>query len=106
MVARPFDMYHYHYRRKGVTGYADLRTDEVVTIAGISRDLTEMMVTTGVVNRSENMVHCRLRAFIDVEDPEAIRYAQVGHHHGMAYGDVREEMEALGKVLGVTVHSV
>jgi hypothetical protein len=106
MVSGPFDMFGFHYRDMGVTGYADLRQDEVVTIAGISRDLNEMMVTTGIVRSSENMVHCRLRAFIDVEDPEAIRYAQVGHHHSMAYGDVREEVKALGKVLGLEVHSV
>jgi len=103
LATAPLDLFGFHRRGEGVTGYADLRTGEPATVCGLSRDLGEMLVIGGSVARSENMVHCRTRVFIDIEDASAIRHARVGHHYTMVYGDVRERMRALGRVLGVGV---
>ena len=98
--ARPFSLRDSHHMEHGVNAYVELETGTEVTVARFSRTLDAITVAPGEVVGCRDTVACRTTPVIRVSDARQLIKATCGNHQAVVYGDVVEEVEALGDILG------
>jgi L-fucose isomerase-like protein len=103
---QPYSLHDYHGRKPGPTVRTRAPVGETVTIARLTRDLAQLLLTTGTVIASHTGIrHCRNTLVIDVADRERVLGAVRGvqNHYVVAYGDHREALRAQARAAGIPV---
>lgn len=95
----------YHGRKFGVTGYAEIKADEPMTLLNVNKFLSKISVIEGTVKYSEDGIHCRIIIHMSVEGeikrvPEIIVGSQ---HVSMTFGHWLRALKKVGFLLGFDV---
>lgn len=103
MATSGFTVRDYHGRGFGVTGYAQIRSGEAMTLLNIDPDLQQMSVLEGTVEGSEDGGHCRVIVHMTVDgDVRRVPEVMVGSQHvSMTFGRWLDVLEEAGKLLGI-----
>ncbi len=106
MASTKYIIRDYHGRRFGVTAYADIKTNQPMTLLNISSNLNEMTVMEGTIKSSEDGGHCRVIIRMSVDgDIKRIPEILVGSQHiSMTFGHWLDALLEVGRVLGFKVH--
>ncbi|RLI12845.1 hypothetical protein DRO35_02040 [Candidatus Bathyarchaeota archaeon] len=96
----------FHATGKGLTGYIELDRGRKVTIMGMDRNARRLWCTCGEIVWTEDTVHCRTSIGVKVKDAKRVGREGFGHHQAMTYGDWVEEIEMLGRILKLDVHTI
>ncbi|MEA3344950.1 MAG: hypothetical protein U9Q78_01665 [Chloroflexota bacterium] len=92
----------FHESGKGLTGYVELEKGQAVTVARLSDISMEAWATVGEVMWTQDTAHCRTSIGIRVPDAkQAFRCAvtDLEEHQVVAYGDYRDELSILYRML-------
>lgn len=92
----------FHEVKKGSTLYGDLK-EEQVTIGGMNFDSSEMWLSKGKVDWTEDTAHCRVSIGFEVEDAKRIAREALGHHQVTIYGDYIKSLKLLANFIGLDV---
>jgi L-fucose isomerase-like protein len=105
MASTKFTIRDYHGRKFGVTGYADVKTGQPMTLLNIDKFLRKMCVIEGTVKDSEDGIHCRVIIHMSVNgDLRKIPEILVGSQHiSMAYGHWLGALKEVGNLLGFEI---
>lgn len=91
----------FHASKKGLTGFIKLKKGEKVTIVGMDRQAKRIWYSEGEILWTEDTVHCRTSIGIKVKDAKRIGKESFGHHQVIAYGNLTDEIEMLGKIFKI-----
>jgi len=105
MAASGYTVRDYHGRRFGVTGYADIKDDQPMTLLNVNSALDRMSVVEGTIKGSEDGIHCRIIIHMDVDgDIERVPEIIVGSQHvSMTFGHWLNSLSEAGALLGLEV---
>jgi L-fucose isomerase-like protein len=105
MASTKFTIRDYHGRKFGVTGYADVKTGQPMTLLNIDKSLRKMCVIEGTVKDSEDGIHCRVIIHMSVNgDLRKIPEILVGSQHiSMTYGHWLGALKEVGNLLGFEI---
>jgi len=105
MASTKYTIRDYHGRGFGVTGYADIKAGEPMTLLNMDSSLNKILVVEGWVKRSEDGIHCRIIIHMDVKgDIERLPDLIVGSQHiSMTYGHWLNALKETGKLLNLEV---
>jgi len=105
MASTKYTIRDYHGRGFGVTGYADIKSGEPMTLLNMDSSLNKILVVEGWVKRSEDGIHCRIIIHMDVKgDIERLSDLIVGSQHiSMTYGHWLNALKETGKLLNLEV---
>jgi len=105
MASTKYTIRDYHGRGFGVTGYADIKAGEPMTLLNMDSSLNKILVVEGWVKRSEDGIHCRIIIHMDVKgDVERLPDLIVGSQHiSMTYGHWLNALKETGKLLNLEV---
>jgi len=105
MASTGFTVRDYHGRRFGVTGYADIKADQPMTLLNLDSSLERISVIEGRVKSSEDGIHCRVIVHMDVDgNVEKVPEIIVGSQHvSMTFGHWLSALEEVGHLLGFEV---
>ncbi|MCD6538470.1 hypothetical protein J7L18_07690 [Candidatus Bathyarchaeota archaeon] len=105
MASTKYTIRDYHGRGFGVTGYADIKSGEPMTLLNMDSSLNKILVVEGWVKRSEDGIHCRIIIHMDVKgDVERLPDLIVGSQHiSMTYGHWLNALKETGKLLNLKV---
>ncbi|RLG92565.1 hypothetical protein DRO37_09215 [Candidatus Bathyarchaeota archaeon] len=105
MASTKYTIRDYHGRGFGVTGYADIKSGEPMTLLNMDSSLSKILVVEGWVKRSEDGIHCRIIIHMDVKgDIERLPDLIVGSQHiSMTYGHWLNALKETGKLLNLEV---
>ena len=105
MASTKYTIRDYHGRGFGVTGYADIKAGEPMTLLNMDSSLSKILVVEGWVKRSEDGIHCRIIIHMDVKgDVEKLPEIIVGSQHiSMTYGHWLNALKEAGKLLNLEV---
>ncbi len=105
MASTGYTVRDYHGRRFGVTGYADIKSDQPMTLLNVNSALDRMSVLEGMIKSSEDGIHCRIVIHMDVDgDIERVSDVIVGSQHvSMTFGHWFDSLSAAGDLLGLDV---
>jgi len=105
MASTGFTVRDYHGRRFGVTGYADIKADQPMTLLNLDSSLERISVIEGRVKSSEDGIHCRVIVHMDVDgNIERVPEIIVGSQHvSMTFGHWLSALEEVGHLLGFEV---
>ncbi len=105
MSSTKFIIRDYHGRKFGVTGYAEIKRNQPVTLLNISSSLDKMTVIEGFTKWSEDGIHCRVIVHIDVKgNVEDIPRILVGSQHiSMTFGHWLNTLKRVGEILQMEV---
>jgi len=108
MATTGYRVRDYHGRKFGVTGYADIKTDQPVTLLNVDKSLNRMSVIEGTTKYSEDGIHCRIIIHIDVNgDAKRVPQIIVGSQHvSMAFGHWLRALREAGTLLGLDVQHI
>jgi len=95
----------FHEVQKGSTLYGDLK-NEIVTFGGMNFDSSEMWLSKGKVDWTEDTAHCRVSIGFKVEDAKRIARQSLGHHQVTVYGDHLQSLKLLAKFIGLKVKEI
>lgn len=95
----------YHGRKFGVTGYADIKADQPVTLLNVDKSLDRISVIEGTVKSSEDGIHCRIIVHMSVDgDIKRVPEIIVGSQHvSMTFGRWLRVLKEVGALLGFDV---
>jgi len=105
MASTKYTIRDYHGRGFGVTGYADIKSGEPMTLLNMDSSLNKILVVEGWVKRSEDGIHCRIIIHMDVKgNIERLPDLIVGSQHiSMTYGHWLNALKETGKLLNLEV---
>ena len=108
MATTGYRVRDYHGRKFGVTGYADIKTDQPVTLLNVDKSLNRMSVIEGTTKYSEDGIHCRIIVHIDVNgDAKRVPQIIVGSQHvSMTFGRWLRALKEAGSLLGLDVQHI
>lgn len=105
--------YHNQKFTGSLTAFVKMGINQEVTVCRLSGDLRDMLVTRGVVVDCKNSDdcedisgYCRMVVKIKIDAPKKFIHKTSGNHQVMVYGDYREELRELNKLLGITTVEV
>lgn len=105
--------YHNQKFTGSLTAFVGMSINQEVTVCRLSGDLKNMFVTRGVVLDCKNSDdckdisgYCRMVVKIKVDAPGKFIHKTSGNHQVMVYGDYREELRELNRLLGITTVEV
>ena len=98
----------FHGRKFGVTGYADIKENQPMTILNMDKSLAKINVIEGNIKGSEDGIHCRVVIHMSVDgDINRIPEIIVGDQHvSMAFGHWLAALKETGKLLGFEVEQI
>jgi L-fucose isomerase-like protein len=105
MASTKYKIRDYHGRRFGVTGYADVKANQPMTLLNIDKSLNKMCVVEGTIKGSEDGVHCRIIIHMNV-DGDANRLPEIivgSQHVSMTLGQWLSALKEVGSLLGFEV---
>jgi len=105
MAKTGYTVRDYHGRRFGVTGYADIKDNQPMTILNVDRSLDKISVIEGTIKGSEDGIHCRVIVRMNVDgDVKRVPEIIVGSQHvSMAFGHHLSALKEVGNLLGFEV---
>ena len=105
MASTGFTIRDYHGRKFGVTGYADVKADQPMTLLNLDSSLERASVIEGMVKGSEDGIHCRVIIHMDVDgDIQRVPEIIVGSQHvSMTFGRWLGALQEVGDLLGFEV---
>lgn len=105
MATEPYTVRDYHTRDFGVTAYADIRTDEAMTLLNMHPSLDHIVALEGKTIRSEDGGHCRIIIHMTLDgDVSRLPEVLVGSQHmSMAFGRWQSVLAEAGKLLDMQV---
>jgi len=86
-----------------------METGREVTICRLSGYLKSMLIARGTIVDcvdSDADEYCRIKTKVKIENAKEFAHKTSGNHHVMVYGDYREQLKILNKILGVTTIEV
>jgi len=103
MASTKYTIRDYHGRGFGVTGYADIKAGEPMTLLNMDSSLSKILVVEGWVKRSEDGIHCRIIIRMGVKgDVERLPDLIVGSQHiSMTYGHWLNALKETSKLLNL-----
>jgi L-fucose isomerase-like protein len=107
----PYTLRRYHREKftGSLTAFVKMEVGREVTICRLSGDLKSMLIATGTIVDCMDMdsdEYCRVKAKVKIENPKEFIHRTSGNHHVMVYGDYREQLKMLNKILGITTIEV
>jgi len=105
MVKTGYTVRDYHGRKFGVTGYADIKDNQPMTILNVDRSLDKISVIEGTIKGSEDGIHCRVIVRMNVDgDVKRVPEIIVGSQHvSMTFGHHLSALKEVGNLLGFEV---
>ena len=105
MASTGFRIRDYHGRQFGVTGYADIKADQPMTLLNLDSSLGRVSVIEGTIKGSEDGIHCRIIIHMDVDgDIQRVPEVIVGSQHvSMTFGRWLSALQEVGDLLGFEV---
>jgi L-fucose isomerase-like protein len=105
MASTGFTIRDYHGRQFGVTGYADIKANQPMTLLNLNSALDRMCVIEGTIKGSEDGIHCRIIIHMDVDgDVEQVPRILAGsQHYSMTLGHWADALQETAAVLGFAV---
>ncbi|MCD6082537.1 hypothetical protein J7J59_00240 [Candidatus Aerophobetes bacterium] len=105
MAKTGYTVRDYHGRRFGVTGYADIKDNQPMTILNVDRSLDKISVIEGTIKGSEDGIHCRVIVRMNVDgDVKRVPEIIVGSQHvSMTFGHHLSALKEVGNLLGFEV---
>jgi len=105
MASTRFTIRDYHGRRFGVTGYADIKANQPMTLLNLNSALDRICVIEGTIKGSEDGIHCRIIIHMDVDgDVEQVPRILAGsQHYSMTLGHWADALQETAAVLGFAV---
>ena len=105
MASTKYIIRDYHGRKFGVTGYADIKANQPMTLLNMDKSLEGITIIEGTVEKSEDGVHCRVIIHMNVDgDIRRIPEIAVGSQHiSMTFGHWFSTLKEVGNLLGLKV---
>ncbi|MCD6089704.1 hypothetical protein J7K07_08330 [Candidatus Bathyarchaeota archaeon] len=105
MASTKYIIRDYHGRGFGVTGYADIKAGQPMTLLNMDSSLSKILVVEGWVKRSEDGIHCRIIIHMDVKgDVKRLPELLVGSQHiSMTYGHWLSALQETSKLLNLEI---
>jgi len=105
MASTKYIIRDYHGRKFGVTGYADIKSNQPMTLLNMDRSLGRILVVEGTTKKSEDGVHCRIIIHMNVDgDVKRLSEFSVGSQHiSMTYGHWLSALKEVGSLLDLEV---
>ncbi|MCD6361501.1 MAG: hypothetical protein J7M38_11650 [Armatimonadetes bacterium] len=101
MASEAYTVRDYHTRGFGVTAYADIRTEEPMTLLNLHPSLDRAVALEGEIKGSEDGGHCRIIIHMTV-DGDVTRLPEVlvgSQHMSMAFGRWQQPLADAAKLL-------
>lgn len=105
MAKTKYTIRDYHGRKFGVTGYADIKDNQPMTVLNIDKSLDKISVIEGTIKNSEDGIHCRIIIHMSVDgDEKKVPEIIVGSQHvSMTFGHHLSALKEVGNLLGLEV---
>jgi hypothetical protein len=103
--ARPYVLRNQHWGPPAgvLSAFVPMNTGQEVTVCRLDGELKSILITRGVIEECRDLEeYCRNTVSIRISDVKKLIHTTSGNHHVMVYGDHREEIRELNKLLGVT----
>jgi len=106
MAKKRYTVRDYHGRKFGVTGYAEIKDNQPMTILNVDKSLNKISVIEGTIKSSEDGIHCRVIVHMNVNgDVKKVPEIIVGSQHvSMSFGHHLNALKEVGNLLGFEVH--
>lgn len=90
-----------------LSAFVPMNPRQEVTVCRLDGELKSMLITKGVIEECRDLEeYCRNTVIIRISDVKKLIHSASGNHHVMVYGDHREEIRELNKLLGITTIEV
>jgi len=105
MASTRYTIRDYHGRKFGVTGYADIKAGQPMTLLNLHKSLDRIVVIEGMIKGSEDGIHCRVIVHMDVAgDVSKVPELIVGSQHvSMTFGYWLSTLQQVGQLMGFEV---
>lgn len=108
MAKNKYIIRDFHGRKFGVTGYADIKENQPMTIINMDSSLAKINVIEGNIKGSEDGIHCRVVVHMNVDgDINKVPEIIVGDKHvSMTFGHWLAALKEMGNILGLEVNQI